>query len=395
MMPIVDKTNSSSFKEIFITLVLGVMIGALTVLFFKMLGAIASLQAGWNNQPYPWHLLAMPVVLFFLVQIKKRTLYFPGKVSELVQAKQTERDVTTSFWSVWMSLWHFVGTGLSHLVGASVGREGALVLISSGLVRLLRLSWMKWGPVAASIGFATVVGHFWVAPVFMAELFYTNIRQKIYALLGAQAAAIVFDAFQIEHLMPDLSSRAEFGFFQKFFFVVVLAFLAGWCMRLYKKFYFQLVSYFARTSIFVRLFVGLLLAVFLFQPELRHYQSLGLFEIPHISQNVSHLQDVIIKLFVTLISVSIGFFGGEFVPLVFSSLHLGNLVSQWMGFDIIVGTYLAAYLFFAGATRLKWTSYLLLLSLVGLGWWFWAYVLTSLTVSFSKEKSLYRLSSSN
>ena len=290
-----------------------------------------------------------------------------------------------------MSFWHFVGTGLSHLVGASVGREGALVLISSGLVRLLRLSWMSWGPVAASIGFATVVGHFWVAPIFMIELFYTNFRQKIYALLGAQAAAVVFDSFHMEHLIPDLSSRADFGFFQKFFFVFVLAFLAGSCMRLYKKIYFELSDYFAKHSIFIRLFVSLLLAVFLFQPELRRYQSLGLLEISYISQNISHLPDVIIKLFVTLISVSIGFFGGEFVPLVFSSLHLGNLVSQWMGFDVVMGTYLAAYLFFAGATRLKWTSYLLLLSLVGVSWWFWAYVLTSLTVSFSKEKSLYRV----
>ena len=97
MMPTFEKTNFSSFKEIFITLVLGVIIGGLTVIFFKMLGAIAQLQAGWNNQLYAWHLFGIPVVLLLLIQIKKRTLYFPGKVAELVQTKQSERDVTTSF----------------------------------------------------------------------------------------------------------------------------------------------------------------------------------------------------------------------------------------------------------------------------------------------------------
>ncbi len=373
-------------KEIAVTLILGVLIGLLVFLFFKSLQWIEIQHLILNERLIPYHLIGLPVVIVLLSELKKRTLYFPSKISEVTKPNLE----LVHHWSPGMMAFHFIGNTVSHFVGASVGREGTAVMMSAGLIRLLKLSWNFWGPVAMTVGFSAVAGEAWVSIFFMNELFNTHWKQKLYGFIGSFSAVLLLKTLNAPHLFSPIVIESNFSFFQKLIFVIALGATSGYLMRCHKWLYFYLTNYFSKSGMWVKVFVACLLAAFLAVPGLRKFQSLGLLQIDNLVSLSPHLSDVIIKLFVTLISVSLGFWGGEFIPLVFAGVHFGYVVSNVFQFDLMLGMLLSAYLFFAGATRMKWTAIVLTLSIVGWGWWFWVFLLVSTSVGFSGPTSIYK-----
>jgi H+/Cl- antiporter ClcA len=372
-----------------ISLFLGLVIGALTLLFINTLSAIESYHDHLGTK-VPYHLALIPIVIVLINLAKRNTLYFPFKVAEL------RDEVSSHFWSRVMTPFHFIGTCLSHLSGVSVGREGAVVMFSAGIVRLFRMSWLYWGPIATTIGFSAVVGQYWVAPFFISEMYERSTwLQKIYAFMGSIVAVLLIRSFNPESLFQAVSFTTDMGFFKKLVFFFFFAVCAGLIIRLYKKLYTMLNNYFKKSNLWVKAFVALLLAAFLFVPEFRKFQSLGISQITDLELLKSSYIDVAVKLLITLISTSLGFLGGEFIPLIYAGVHFGNSFFNSFGYSSVLGSGLAAYLFFAAGTRFKWTSYILLIGLMGFGWWFWGYFVISIAISFSGPLSLYRKETMN
>ena len=371
------------YYGILISLLVGLLLGFLTVLLVTALNHVELLQEDWNRQ-LPWHLLLLPAVLLLIFLVRRNTLFFPYKVAQLTETP------TAAHWSHAMLPANFFGTILSHLTGASVGREGALVMAGGGLVRSMGLPWAYWGPVCASIGFASITGQYWVAPFFMYEMFgRSSLTQKIYALMGGLTAVLVCNWLQMPHLfqVPDFSD--ESGFFSKLIFLFLFGLAAGVTMRVYKRLYAGL-SEFLQKSLVLRLLGAAGLAAFLFQPEFRKFQSLGLAQLQEIGFFQGSHVAALTKLFVTLLSTSLGFLGGEFIPLVFAGVHFGSAAFASHGFDPQLGALFGAFVLFAGGTKFKWTSVVLLLGLVGFHYWFWAYFVMGTAVLFSGDRSLYK-----
>lgn len=374
--------------DIFICILIGLLIGFVTAFFLLALDHIAELQRPLN-QGVPFHLILIPVSVAFLELVRRRSLYFPTVPAQL------KEDVSASHWSRMMWPYHFFGSLLSHLSGASVGREGGAVLFSAALVRTFKLQWQLWGPVCAASGFACITGQLWVAPFFMYEMFgRTSWLQKIFVLLCSWVALLVTESLAVPHLFSVVRSEAfdtELGFFTKLLCFFLMGVLFGYTMRIYKKLHQQLTSYFRNNGIWIKLTVAVLVALFLALPEMRIYQGLGLTQFADLQfQPESGFLNALAKLFLTLMSTGIGLVGGDFIPLVYSGAHLGYWFFQAMGLSAILGAGFGAYLLFAAGTRFKWTSYVLVLSLLGLGWWFWAYMAVSVAVSFSGPRSLYK-----
>lgn len=383
--------GSGSVFEIFMSLGLGGLIGFLTLAFIKLLNEIERFHQLFN-QKIPYHLILIPFVLIVIELIKRNTLYFPLKLAQL-SSEQSSR-----YWTIFMTPLHFFGTLLSHFSGVSVGREGATVLFSAGIVRVFKMDWIFWGPIVSSMGFSAVVGQFWVAPFFMMELFErTSLIQKIYSLIGASVAVLVLKTFNTLDLFTqyDISNlELESGFFRKMLFLFFFAICAGYLMRFYKKVYFLFTSYFKLSSLWLKIFVSFVLAIFLYLPEFRKYQSLGIYQFTDLQNISGSFLDVLCKLFFTLVSTTVGFMGGEFIPLIYSGVNFGNIFFSYFGYNSLLGSLLGAFLLFAGATRFKWTSYLLILNLMGLNWWFWAYYVASIAIQFSGDKSIYQTNNS-
>jgi H+/Cl- antiporter ClcA len=380
-----SQPNSPAY-EIFVTITLGLLIGLMTTLFIKLLALVEIKQFELNLETWPPHILMMPIVLLFLYILKRRSLFFPRKISDMVHAKSD----TSNHWSPFMAPYHFFGTLVSHMTGASVGREGAVVLMSAGIVRAFRVSWLYWGPVAAGCGFAAIIGNYWVGVIFVMELFTTNVKQKIFTFVSSAIAVLLMQTLQVKHLFENLHLQVENTFFEKLFFILCLGILSGYIMRIYKSSYFYFSDFFKKKSVVFQIILTLALMFFLMRPEFRHFQSLGLQQIENIFSEKAVFSDSLLKLFVTLISLICGFWGGEFIPLIYSGLHFGNSLAQALNFNVLAGTCLGCFLFFTGGTRLKWTSYFLIISLVGWSWFIWVFVLVNVTIRFSGEKSLYR-----
>ena len=381
--------KSNPFSEVLITLGLGFVIGFATLAFINGLAATELLHKHLN-EGIPFHLLLIVPVLILIEWTKRNMLYFPLRAAHITDEK------SSGYWTVYMSLFHFIGTLLGHISGVSTGRESAVVLFSAGLSRMFRLTWTFWGPIAGAIGFSSVVGQYWVAPVFMMELFgKTRFIQKVYSFMGAMLAVLIVKSFNQDSIISYEDIPTEMGFFKKLIFLFFFAACAGYLMRIYKFLYFKFSNYFNLRSLWVKAVFAMGLAVFLYLPEFRKFQGLGLLEISHGQLATGSVLDALSKLFFTLISTTLGFLGGEFIPLVYSGINFGWGFFNYFGYNVLMGSALGAYLLFAAATRFKWTGYILALSLLGSSWWFWAFFCVSIAVGFSGKTSIYRKESKN
>jgi H+/Cl- antiporter ClcA len=379
-----NKLKDNSYFQTFLTLVLGASIGGLTFLFVNLLSDINAQQANLNLN-VPFHLMLVPIIFIFLWLARRNSLYFPTKISELGTAPASR------YWSKMMWPFHFVGTLLSHASGVSVGREGAVVLFSSALTRVFRLPWDFWGPILASIGFSSVIGNYWVAPIFMTEVFAsTRLLQKLYAFIGAVAAVLTTRQLGMPHLFAAIEVTDDIGFFMKFVVLLAFAICVGYTMRFYKYFHKKLISYFFNSHLIIKILVCFVLAGILYWPQFRHLQSLGLSQIYDLNSLQPSISDSFLKLALTLVATTVAFVGGEFIPLVYSGVHFGgHFFSSW-GYNMQLGAAMGAFLMFASGTRLMWTSYVLMIALLGWEWWFWVYFVLSAAIGASGDLSLYK-----
>lgn len=370
--------------NLFIALLLGATAAALSYAFQAVINFSEQLRL-----EYPEIILALPILFIITVIIKKKTLYFPHKVKDLNEMTGQKNF----FWNRWKAFYHFVGAGLSHMFGASVGREGVIVLTTTGIVRLFNMSLPYWGPVAASIGFAAITGNKWVGVVFLIEMYTTNFSQKIWTFFGAWTAVLILESVKFPHLLSPVAIPDSDSYLKRFFFIFILGVLIGYLSRGYKKSYFFLSDFFAKKNIIWALGMSLVVGYALYNPVLRPLQSLSLDVLERFSSGsliFEHdMQLIFFKLAFTLLCVSLGFFGGEYVPLVLVGCGLGTVTAQYYGESLFLGSVLGAFAIFAGVTRLKWTAIILCTSLMGPSMFIWVYIFYTVVHSFAGEKSIY------
>lgn len=338
---------------------------------------------------YPQIVLAMPLLFLLTVAMKKKTLYYPHKVKDLIEMTEDKNF----FWNRWKAFYHLVGASLSHVFGASVGREGVIVLATTGIARFVNLNLRYWGPIAASIGFAAITGNKWVGIIFLIEMYSTNFSQKIWTFIGAWLAVLILQSWSFPHLLSPFVIPDTDSTFKRFVFIVLLGILIGSVARIYKRGYFTLSSFFAKKNIFWALLTSLAIGMILYKEPLRPLQSLSLDMLARFTSGSLMLgpdmQLLFYKLVLTLFCVSLGFFGGEYVPLVVIGCGLGVTGAQYFGESLHLGALLGAFAVFCGVTRLKWTAIVLCAALTDWSMLFWIYLFYSVCMNFSGNTSIY------
>lgn len=371
-----------------VNLVLALLIGVAAAAVSYGFQAVVNFSESLRDQ-YPQIVLGLPILFIITVLLKKKTLYYPYKVKELYEMTGDK----TFFWNRWKSFYHFLGASLSHIFGASVGREGVIVLTTTGLVRLFNLSLRYWGPVAASAGFAAITGNKWVGIIFLIEMYTTQFSQKVWAFFGAWIAVLILQSFKFPHLLSVVSIPDGDSWFKRFAFIFLLAMLIGYLSRAYKSSYFFLADFFAKKNIIWAIVMSLAVGYALYNPVLRPLQSLSLDLVSKFSSGSlmieSDMQLVLLKLVFTLFCISLGFFGGEFVPLVLVGCGMGAVGAQYFGESLLLGSTLGAFAVFAGVTRLKWTCVVLCASLMDYTMFLWVYIFFSVLHAFSGAQSIY------
>lgn len=305
-----------------------------------------------------------------------------------------------------MSLLVYIGTIVSHLFGASVGREGTAVQMGvsiadqfKDLFKLKNEDRKTLIVVGISAGFASVFGTPLAASIFAIELFHVGkfqIKYIVQSLLAAYIAHYACLIWGIHHsqysidLIPTLNITTIF-----------LSIIAGIIYGLAAFVFSKSVHLFTDLSKKInyaplRPFIGgLVIASVYFFFDLNKFMGLGLDSISASFNSSMNKYDFIIKLFLTTFTIGFGFKGGEVTPLFFIGATLGNILIWFvpLPFALLAGMGFVAV--FASATKTPIACIIMGAELFGIDSVF--YIMIACVIAFlcSGKKGIYSSQLSN
>ena len=401
------KDDNFSFKAflklISASLVLGTIGGGVGAAFSHLIGLVTELRTA-ND----WLLYLLPlcgVAIVFLY--KKLGIYGQG----------TNQVLETEKLSPFLSVGVFITAALSHLFGASVGREGAalqmggsLAVVCSKLLHIdneLRGVLVRAGMAAV---FSAVFGTPIAAFIFALEVVCVG-TLHLKSVLPSLIAS--FTAFGVAHLMGVHTERfllttvPDFSLDTAFKIAVLTlctSFLSiGFCYSLRYSVRF---AKFIIKNPYLRIAIGgiavILLTIIVGN---RDYNGAGTIVIERIfksgfnnpnSISISPLAFAL-KLIFTCISVAAGFKGGEIVPTLFIGATFGALLSSLLGLSVPFGAALCMVLLFCGVTNSPLASIALSAELFsGVGFWYFVptvlicFVLSGKISLYSAQKHKFK-----
>jgi H+/Cl- antiporter ClcA len=268
----------------------------------------------------------------------------------------------------------FIASTISHLFGASVGREGAAVQMGAGLSDILsrffhehRKYFLMMG---ISAGFASIFGAPIAGTIFGMEVLSLNLLQTeaffpcLIAAVAGYFTAIVFGLHQTPIAIIEISSINILGLTSALVagvFFGLAARLFSWSIHFVKNIFTVKIK-----NPILRPFLGGLLVVacfYLFGND--RYLNLGE-EVIH-SSFTEHVYpwDFLGKIWMTAVSVGSGFKGGEVMPLFYVGATLGNCLSYllWLPYPMLAA--LGFVSVFSGAANTPVTGIVLAMEFFG------------------------------
>ena len=256
----------------------------------------------------------------------------------------------------------FSTTLLSHLGGASVGREGTALQLGGSLAdqfsRGLALSPRERQTLllcGVSAGFAAVFGTPMAAAIFALEFVKLRSWQILPCLICAWGADYVGQHWvRAQHWdyhvhFPFSVNYTWGGIFGAAILGVAAAFVARLYLHLVRWPMRNLSDY--PNPYFRVLIASLIFGILVIPLGIYEFTGLGL---PLIDQAFCLSMPLgvwSLKLFLTVLCVGLGFRGGEVTPLFFIGATLGSALSLWLPLPLVVGTGLGFVAVFAGAGR--------------------------------------------
>lgn len=295
------------------------------------------------------------------------------------------------------------GTVVSHLFGASVGREGTAVQMGGALAdqitHRLKLNSedrrvMLMAGIAA--GFSSVFGTPLAGALFGLEvlvigrmrsdawfpcLFAAVLADQVALLWGIQHSHYSVDvlpAITPAGLLATLAAGAVFGLTGRGFSAAthgLSQFMKRWI-----------------TSAPLRPSLGgtLIAATVYVWPDAQRYLGLGLPVIAESFTHPLHWQDALGKLAFTVVSLGTGFKGGEVTPLFFVGATLGNALAPLLEQPFALLAALGFVAVFAGAANTPIACTVMALELFGPGIGVYAALACAVSYLFSGHSGIYR-----
>ncbi len=333
-----------------IGLILGValLVGAAGAGFLHALESVTALY-----RSIPWLIASLPFIGLLTLWLYKGPLKASaGGTKTLIQAIQSPADTLPA--SMGPSI---VGTTLlSHLGGASVGREGTALQMGGALAD----QFSRWVSLdsserrtlvlcGVSAGFAAVFGTPIAAAVFALEF----VRVRSWAILPCLACGFLADLagqnlFLAHHANYRLPAPAEFSFSG-----LGSALAIGVACGLLARLYIYLNKREAarpNPEPYARIFfVGVIFSLMVYFYQQQDFTGLGLHMIDSALVEPSAPTAFLIKFLLTGMCVWAGYRGGEVTPLFFVGATLGSAAAAYLGLPLAVCASLGFVAVFAGA----------------------------------------------
>lgn len=271
----------------------------------------------------------------------------------------------------------YLGTMVTHLLGGSAGREGTALQMAGAIAdqfskpfrltneerKILIIS-------AIAAGFGSVFGTPLAGAVFGLEVILVK-KFRYNAIFPAFSAAIFADwvtrAWNAPHTHYIVSFVPEISL-STLLYSIIAGIAFGLCALFFKQSMHSSTAFVAKKISFppLRPFLGgILIAAVVVAIGTTKYIGLG---IPIIESAFHHElppYDFLLKLLFTVVTLSVGFKGGEVTPLFFIGATLGNALAFLLPLPIGLLSGMGFVAVFAGATNTPLTCLLMAIELFG------------------------------
>lgn len=272
----------------------------------------------------------------------------------------------------------FLATLITHLFGGSAGREGTALQVSASIAdqlakpfRLTSAEKQSFMIIAVAAGFGAVFGTVFAAAIFAFE-FSGRKQFQIKSFLWALATTILADfitkSWGVSHVHYNLVDTISLTF-NHLILVIVTSILFGVTAALFKKGLYYMTLFFQKRiqNSLLRAFIGGFLVIILSViVGNTMYNGLGIPVIEHAFYISSQPYDFALKMLFTLITLSVGFKGGEVTPLFFIGATLGSALSLVIPLPLSLMAGLGFIGVFAAATKTPIASLIMGVELFGI-----------------------------
>lgn len=352
-----SQTIVLSLKYVLLAILTGVLVGIIDAVFGRGLLAISDFRTGHYLYLIPFLPFSGLLITWLYHHFSETSLKGMTLVFETGQKKR--EDIPLLLIPLVMS-----GTWITHLFGGSAGREGVAVQIGAALSHALgrRFHLPKDSRVMLIAGMAAGFGGLFQTPLaavfFSMEVIFAGKIQYealLPALIASYISAYTSHTLGLEKFYVPLKDTLEISDAGMAVRLIVLGIIFGLTGRLFsfllaksKKFFGEKIKnpYF-RIGV-----ISIPLALILFLLYNGRYSGLGTNLISAaFSGRMIYSYDWILKLLLTILTLAIGYQGGEVTPLFSIGASLGIVLGRILSISPVHCAALGYAAVFAGATN--------------------------------------------
>ena len=347
---------SALIKNVFLAIVVGPVVGALDAFFGRILIAVSAFREAHALILVPFLPLAGIAITYMYYRYNKLSLRGMTLVFETGQNKRDR--IPKALIPLAM-----VGTWMTHLFGGSAGREGVAVQIGATVSHTIarKLKMPENGRIMLITGMAAGFAGLFQTPLtatfFAIEVITAGVldyEALLPALIASFLASTTSAFLGLEKFSVNIGSTLDLNGMTIIKVIVLgIAFgLTGWCFssalsNVKKLMADKLENPYLRIGM-----VSVPLAIFLLAASAGRYCGLGTNLINQCFQDGGiNSYDWIFKLIFTILTLSIGFQGGEVTPLFAIGATLGYVLGTCMGLPPAITAALGYAAVFGSATN--------------------------------------------
>ncbi|MBK5211901.1 MAG: chloride channel protein [Coriobacteriia bacterium] len=379
-----------------IAIVIGAAIGGLDAVFGHVLIYVSNLRTA-----HPWWLIPIlpfaGLVIAYMYNYAGKDCY--RAMALVFEAGHGERDNLP----LRLIPLVIVSTWITHLFGASAGREGVGMQIG-GVIgnRVGKMVPIKNAPkilllAGMAAGFSGLFQTPFAAFFFALEVLTAG-RLEYDALVPIFVGSFVGDLVAARLGMPKFAMPLQISFQLTWMFAakcVLLGIVFGVVGRLFAESLERTRNYF-RSFFFEKPFkqifsVGIVVAVLSLLLFSGRYSGLGENLIVDAFQGHAYYYDWILKLFLTIISLAAGFRGGEVMPLFVIGAALGAVLAPYFGVPLVLAVALGYVAVFGAGTNTMLAPMFAGAEIFGFHYLPLFFIVCLIAYFFNGNKSIYHL----
>ena len=326
-------------KYIAMAVIIGIIVGIVDTIFGRGLLAISD----FRTANYKYLIPFLPIAGLFIVWMYSYFSKVSLKGMTLVfEAGQNKRD------SIPMTLVPLVmiGTWITHLFGGSAGREGVAVQIGATLSHYM-------GRKLKTPDNSRIMATFFAMEVIVAG--YMDYQALLPAITAAFVAFFTSHSLGLEKFAVELNETINMSDAKTVIIIIILGLAFGIVGRIFSYLLQLLKKIMAEKIVNPYLRIGLVsipLAIILLLLWQGRYSGLGTNLIFNAFNNGEIFPvDWLLKLLLTVLTLSIGFQGGEVTPLFSIGASLGIILGSFLGISPMLCAALGYAAVFGSATN--------------------------------------------